>query len=42
MTLADAALKVMAQLLLGTYGDNLEEDKRVMAFLMKNFDCPWT
>ena len=43
MTLADVALKAMAQLLLGTYGDNLEEDKRAMAFFsMKNFDCSGT
>ena len=40
MTLADVTLKATTQLLLGTYGDNLEEDDRVMAFLMKNLDCP--
>ena len=42
MTLCDYVYEAAAQLLLGTYGNNLEDDERRMAFMMKNFDSPAT
>ena len=42
MILSDFGWEASAQLLLGTYGDNLEEDERRMTFMMTNIDSPGT
>ena len=42
MVYIDIVLRTSGRILLGTYGDQLREDERHMAFVMKNFHCPRT